>query len=59
MAITRVGERPRQSEVSPSLRAILRRPSSVEVMFLRRVSSIAQSAAAESDEEGDGEELGG
>ena len=31
----------------------------MEVMFLRRVSSIAQSAAAESDDEGDGEELGG
>ena len=43
MAITSVGVRPRQREVSPSLRAIFRRPSSVDVIVLRRVSSTAQS----------------
>ena len=48
--MTRVGERPRQREVTPSLRAILRRPSRVEVNVLRRVSSTAQSAVAEEDE---------
>ncbi len=47
MAMTSVGERPRHRDVRPSLRAILRRPSRVEVKFLRRVSSTAQSAAGE------------
>lgn len=42
--MTSVGERPRQREGSPSFRAILRRPSSVEVKFFRRVSSTAHSA---------------
>ena len=58
MAITRVGESPLQRDVRPSLRAILRRPSRVEVKFLRRVSSTAQSAAEAMDEEGDGEDDG-
>lgn len=43
--MTRVGLRPRHRELRPSLRAILRRPSSVEVNVLRLVSSTAQSAA--------------
>ena len=45
MAITRVGDRPRQRDVGPSFRAILRRPSNVEVNVFLRVSSTAQSEA--------------
>ena len=45
MAMTRVGDRPRQRDVGPSLRAILRRPSKVEVNVFLRVSSTAQSEA--------------
>ena len=45
MDMTRVGESPRHSELTPSLRAIFRSPSNVEVKVLRRVSSTAQSAA--------------
>lgn len=43
--MTRVGDRPRQRDVGPSLRAILRRPSKVEVNVFLRVSSTAQSEA--------------
>lgn len=50
MDITRVGDSPRHSELIPSLRAIFRSPSNVEVKVLRRVSSIAQSAAEAGDE---------
>ena len=45
MAMTRVGDRPRQRDVGPSFRAILRRPSKVEVNVFLRVSSTAQSEA--------------
>lgn len=47
IAITRVGERPRHRAAGPSFLATLRRPSNVEVKVLLRVSSTAQSAAAE------------
>ena len=53
MAIARVGERPRQSEVRPSLRAILRRPSMVEVKVRCLASSAAHSAAIGVEEEED------
>ena len=59
MAMTRVGDRPRQRDVGPSFRAILRRPSKVEVNVFLRVSSTAQSedraglrVAMVADEEG-------
>lgn len=52
--MTRVGERPRQRVVGPSVRAIFLRPSSVEVKVLRRVSSTAQSAAWEDSEASEG-----
>jgi hypothetical protein len=42
IAMTSVGERPRQSVVTPSLRAILRRPSNVEVKVRCWVCSTAQ-----------------
>ena len=42
--MTRVGLRPRHRDRGPSLRAILRRPSRVEVNVLRLVSSTAHSA---------------
>lgn len=45
MAMTRVGDRPRQRDVGPSFRAILRRPSKVEVKVFLRLSSTAQSEA--------------
>ena len=45
MAMTRVGDRPRQRDVGPSLRAIFRRPSKVEVNVFLRDSSMAQSEA--------------
>lgn len=45
IAMRSVGDKPRQRDGKPSFRAILRRPSSVEVNVLRRVSSTAQSAA--------------
>jgi len=54
MAMMRVGERPRQRDVGPSLRAILRRPSRVEVKVFRRASSTAQSAAGVEVEEREG-----
>ena len=41
--MTRVGDRPRHNVERPSLRAILRRPSSVELNVRRLVSSTAQS----------------
>lgn len=44
IAITKVGERPRQRELSPSFRAIFRNPSNVELNVLWRVPSTAQSA---------------
>lgn len=47
--MTRVGESPRHSELIPSLRAIFRSPSNVEVKVLRRVSSTAQSAAEDGE----------
>lgn len=43
--MTRVGLRPRHNDLGPSLRAIFRRPSSVEVNVLRLVSSTAHSVA--------------
>jgi hypothetical protein len=46
MAIMRVGLRPLQRVKTPSFRAIFRRPSSVEFMVRRCVSSAAQSEAA-------------
>lgn len=52
--MARVGESPRQSDVGPSFRAILRRPSRVELKVLRRVSSTAQSAAWAGSEEMEG-----
>lgn len=53
MAMTRVGERPRQREPSPSFRAIFRNPSNVELNVFWRVSSIAQSAMGKEAEEED------
>lgn len=49
--MTRVGERPRHRDVGPSLRAILRRPSRVELMRFSRAESTAQSAAADGSED--------
>lgn len=48
--MTRVGDSPRHSELIPSLRAIFRSPSTVDVKVLRRVSSTAQSVT-ETEEE--------
>lgn len=45
--MTRVGLRPRHRDLGPSLRAIFRRPSRVEVKVLRLVSSTAHSVADE------------
>ena len=51
IAMTRVGDRPRQRDVGPSFRAIFRKPSSVEVKVFRLVSSTAQSVAGVTDVE--------
>lgn len=50
--MTRVGERPRQREGRPSWRAILRRPSRVDVKFFRRAVSTAQSFSSGEETEG-------
>ena len=52
--MTSVGERPRQREVRPSLREILRRPSSVEVKVFWRAVSTAQSANVADEAADDG-----
>ena len=51
IAITSVGDKPRQRDVGPSLRAIFRKPSRVEVNVFRRVSSTAKSAPGAVDVE--------
>src|SRR6478735_8415640 len=45
-AMTSVGDSPRQRVVTPSLRAIFRRPSKVELKVRRCTSSTAHSAGA-------------
>ena len=49
--MTSVGDSPRHKELNPSLRAIFRRPSTVDVYVLWRVSSTAQFAATSEEAE--------